>query len=195
MIVFFGNCILGSKPQILLRIHRITEASSCKARRWTYSVLCMPCKTPAPLKSWISSRVSVPSAAVNTSSALPGPGYADLGIFVYITVSMTCQRDGLFPVADAGNGCHLPESVHGTRCRPEWSGSCRWDSSTSSLNRYSSILAALGVIVAHLTATPYFKVALAAVNRHLIICFVAMLQTEVIILCLQSQYKEAEAHP
>ena len=38
------------------------------------STLNCPCKTPGPQNRWIGSRVTVPSAAVNTSSAVPGPG-------------------------------------------------------------------------------------------------------------------------
>ena len=42
---------------------------------------------------------------------LAGTLYADFGIFVYITVSVTCQRDGLFPVADAGT-----DALYQNRC-------------------------------------------------------------------------------
>ncbi len=81
MIVFFGNGVLGGEPQILLRIYGIAEACSCKALDRLIRIV-DTLNVPAPSKLWISSRVSVPSAAVNTSSALPGPGTL-ISVFLY----------------------------------------------------------------------------------------------------------------
>ena len=73
MIVLFGNCIFSREPQILLRIYRIAEACSCKALDGFIGIVDTLNDT-CSIELWINSRVSVPSAAVNTSSALPGPG-------------------------------------------------------------------------------------------------------------------------
>ena len=50
---------------------------------------------------------------------------------------------------------------------------------------YSSTRWALGVMVAHLTATPYFLLALAAVDRHLVLRFLAVSQAQVIVFGFQ----------
>ena len=46
------------------------------------SRLCMPWATPAPSYSCTSSRISVPSSPVYTSSTLPGPG-TRISAFLY----------------------------------------------------------------------------------------------------------------
>ena len=124
------------------------------------SRLCCPCNTPAPVKLWISSRTMVPSSAVNTSSALPGPGtfisdalytspYACLAIVIGFSQVLTF---GSIPFTTIGARNTVPSSM--ARMVP-------FGLFHISFKLYSVILAAFGVIVAHLTATPYFFVAFA----------------------------------
>ena len=67
MVSFVANqmsCLTSSAYSKQLRAKLSMDASR----------LCMPCAMPGPSNSCTSSRVSVPSAAVYTSSTLPGPG-------------------------------------------------------------------------------------------------------------------------
>ena len=71
MIVFFGNGVLGGEPQILLRIYRIAEACSCKALDGFIGIVNTLNDT---CSVEIMDQFTGLGAAVNTSSALPGPG-------------------------------------------------------------------------------------------------------------------------
>ncbi len=81
MIVFFGNGVLGGEPQILLRIYGIAKACSCKALDRLIRIVDTLNDT-CSIKIMDQFTVSVPSAAVNTSSALPGPGTL-ISVFLY----------------------------------------------------------------------------------------------------------------
>ena len=113
---------------------------------------------PSPLKSCISSLVSLPLVSVYTSSAFPGP-FTFISVALY-TSPYACLAIviGFFHVLTYGS---IPFTIIGAL-----------NTVPSSMARivplgllyisfklYSFTLAALGVIVAHLTATPYFLVA------------------------------------
>ena len=97
MVIFLGNRIFGRKPQILLGVNGIAETCSCKARDGLFGIMnALNDSGALKIMNQLSRLCSV--LRCKYQLCLSFSRNLDLCILVYITVGMTCDRDGLGPV-------------------------------------------------------------------------------------------------
>ena len=101
MVVFLGNGVLASEPQILLRAHRVLEAGAGKASDGSLRIVhALQDAGAFEFKNGLSLLVSV--FIREDQLRLSGTGDLHFHIFIDIAVGVTGDGDGLFPVSHAG---------------------------------------------------------------------------------------------
>ena len=126
---------------------------------------------------------------------LAGAGNAHLRVLVHVAVGVTGDGDGLVPVAARTARC--PATMMGARntVPSRMARMVPLGLFHISFRSYSSTRAALGVMVAHFTATPSALGGLGGIHGHLVVGRVAMLEAQVVVLGLEVDVRAESARP
>ena len=190
MVVFLGDRILRRKPQILLRIQR--EIKTCLRKTGDGLVRVVDSLQNAGAGE-IMDRLPYLTAILRREDKLrlTGAGHLDLRILIHIPVSVTGQGDRLLPVPhtwlDPLDNDGRPEH-RAVQSRPDravgafphlfqviFCHSGRIGRDRRTFYRHTVLLRSLG-----------------AVKRHLVIRLIAVLQSQVVILCLQIDIRQQQ---
>ena len=113
----------------------------------------------------------------------PRRGHLDLHIFIHVTISMSCQSDRLFPVLDTRFN-----TFYHNRCTENSSVKSSPDGAVRALPHFFQIVFCHTCSIWCNGCTFYgntiFFCCFCRVNGYLIVCFVTMLQSQIIVLCL-----------
>ena len=183
MVIFLGNCVLCSKPQILFCIQRITKACPCETGNGFVCVVhSLDHTRTVEVMNQLFGHSSVFCGKYKLSFSFTR--YADLRIFIHITISVTSQCNWLFPVFHTWfNALYL------NRCTEHSSIQSRTDRSVRRFPHFFQIILCHAGCVWCNRSTFYcyaiFLCSLCGIKCYLIVGLITILKPQIIILCLQ----------
>ena len=137
--------------------------------------------TPPPGKSKTSCSITLPSSPSNLIGELALARHDEVGGAILVAEGVAADHDRMGPAGHQPR--HVLQTIGSRKMVPPMMlrivplGDRHISLRLNSFTRPSS-----GVMVAHFTATPYCCVALAEVDRHLVVGLVAILDAEVVVL-------------
>ena len=183
MIVLFGDRIFCGKPEILLCGKRIIKACFCKA---CDRFVCIVHTLDHARTFKIVDQLYLLATILCSKDKLcfSCARYFDFGIFINITVSMSCQCDRLFPVSDT-----WLDAFYYDRCTENSSVKCCTDRSVRALPHFLQIIfchtSSIRCDRCAFDSNAIFLCGKCGFHCYFIICCITVFQTKIVILCFQ----------
>ena len=183
MVIFLGNGILASEPEILLRAHRILEAGAGKAADGCLRVVhTLQDAGTLKIKNGLPLFVSV--LICENQLCLSGAGNLHFHILIDIAIGVTGNGDRFFPVADAGL-----DSLHHNGSAEYSAVQNRADGSVGALPHFLQIVfrhtGGIGRDGSALDGDTVFLRSFRGFHGHLVIRFITVRKSQVIVFRVQ----------